>query len=189
MEKYFPDGKTGEEESGASGHSASGHGTSGHGGDIYRNYVRLDFSVNVNPAGPPAAAVSAYRKAARMLDRYPDPESARLKAALAVRHGLSPEMILPGNGASALLGAAVTALRPESILLPVPSFSGYPFAVRMMETASGAQPRILCYELKQTEEFRLTEEILKELGDNVDASLYRYVDREIHSLKVLKAML
>lgn len=166
MEKYFPDGKTGEEESGASGHSASGHGasghgTSGHGGDIYRNHVRLDFSVNVNPAGPPAAAVSAYRKAARMLDRYPDPESARLKAALAVRHGLSPEMILPGNGASALLGAAVTALRPESILLPVPSFSGYPFAVRMMETASGAQPRILCYELKQTEEFRLTEEILE----------------------------
>ena len=79
MEKYFPDGKTGEEESGASGHSASGHGTSGHGtsghgGDIYRNHVRLDFSVNVNPAGPPAAAVSAYRKAARMLDRYPDPE-------------------------------------------------------------------------------------------------------------------
>ena len=37
--------------------------------------------------------------------------------------------------------------------------------------------------------FTVTEEILKELGDNVDASLYRYVDREIHSLKVLKAML
>ena len=54
MKKYFPDGKTGEEEAGA-----SGHGVSGHGGDIYRNHVRLDFSVNVNPAGPPAAAVSA----------------------------------------------------------------------------------------------------------------------------------
>jgi DNA repair protein RecO (recombination protein O) len=37
--------------------------------------------------------------------------------------------------------------------------------------------------------FTVTEEILKELGDNVDASLFRYVDREIHSLKVLKAML
>ena len=57
MEKYFPDGKTGEEESGASGHSASGHGTYGHGGDISRNYVRRDFAVNVNRAGPPAAAV------------------------------------------------------------------------------------------------------------------------------------
>lgn len=36
--------------------------------------------------------------------------------------------------------------------------------------------------------FTVSEEILKELGENVDASLYRYVDRQLHSLEVLKMM-
>lgn len=37
--------------------------------------------------------------------------------------------------------------------------------------------------------FTVTDEILKELGDNVDASIARYVDREMHSLNILKAMM
>ena len=163
MEQYFPGGEAGEAGETREAGEAGTAGTAVHGGDIYRNHVRLDFSVNVNPAGPPSAAVSAYRKAARQLDRYPDPECQRLKAALAAKHGLMPEMILPGNGASALLGAAVTALRPESILLPVPSFAGYPYAVRMLETASGARPRILKHFLRREEDFCLTEEILEEI--------------------------
>ena len=61
MEQFFPAGEAGKAgETGEAGEA----GTAVHGGDIYRNHVRLDFSVNVNPAGPPSAAVSAYRKAA-----------------------------------------------------------------------------------------------------------------------------
>lgn len=35
-----------------------------HGGDIYRNRVTLDFSVNVNPLGTPEAVRTAVRQAA-----------------------------------------------------------------------------------------------------------------------------
>ena len=35
-----------------------------HGGDIYRNQVRLDFSVNVNPLGMPDGVEAALHDAA-----------------------------------------------------------------------------------------------------------------------------
>ena len=36
--------------------------------------------------------------------------------------------------------------------------------------------------------FKVTEEILSELGKNVDASLRKYTDRKFHSLEILEMM-
>ena len=54
-----------------------------HGGDVYRNRVRLDFSVSINPMGPPESALKAYRDSELQLQRYPDPEKRALKEVLA----------------------------------------------------------------------------------------------------------
>ena len=101
-----------------------------HGGDIYRNHVKYDFSVNVNPLGMPDEMRNAVLEAMEHLDAYPDPEAEMLRNAIGKRLGVSPEEIIPGNGASEIFMAAVHALRPTEALLAAPSFSGYEYAVR-----------------------------------------------------------
>ena len=41
-----------------------------HGGDIYRNEVKLDFSVNVNPLGTPESVVAWGSGKVRQLSGY-----------------------------------------------------------------------------------------------------------------------
>lgn len=120
-----------------------------HGGDVYRNRVRLDFSVSINPMGPPEGALKAYRDSELKLQRYPDPEKRALKEALAeaVRRrnrgtGVTAEQFLPGNGASELLMLSVLALKPERVLLLAPSFSGYRHVLRALETVTGKRPEV-----------------------------------------------
>ena len=43
-----------------------------HGGDIYRNQVSLDFSVNINPFGMPQRVREALEAAVAWCERYPD---------------------------------------------------------------------------------------------------------------------
>jgi histidinol-phosphate aminotransferase len=59
----------------------------------------IDLSSNENPLGPSPKAVSALRKAAETVNRYPDAASTALKAALAEKWGLSPANIALSNGA------------------------------------------------------------------------------------------
>ena len=65
----------------------------------------LDFSASVNPLGPSPRV----REALATLDlaRYPDPDCLALIEALAARHGVPPDHVLCGNGASQLLHLAV----------------------------------------------------------------------------------
>ncbi|WP_339133795.1 MAG: cobyric acid synthase [Candidatus Electrothrix sp. GW3-4] len=109
---------------------------SGHGGNIRRIAVRqgclpeevLDFSANINPLGPPDYLWNML--AARMPDivHYPDPESADLVQALAHQYRLPGQQILPGNGTSDLLYAALRAFADKKIqraLIPVPAYIDY----------------------------------------------------------------
>ena len=65
----------------------------------------LDFSASVNPLGPSPRVREAL---ARLdLSRYPDPECLELTEALARRHGVDPDHVLCGNGASQLIHLAV----------------------------------------------------------------------------------
>ncbi|MCC8141563.1 MAG: aminotransferase class I/II-fold pyridoxal phosphate-dependent enzyme [Lachnospiraceae bacterium] len=96
-----------------------------HGGDIYRNRIQQDFSVNVNPLGMPPFVKEAIREAADLCERYPDIRAEELRTAIGSVYGVPMEQILIGNGSSELLLAVVQALKPEKIVIPVPSFFGY----------------------------------------------------------------
>lgn len=99
-----------------------------HGGDIYRNDVVLDFSVNVNPLGPPAAVVSLFRdlsQITKLITSYPDPECASLRNAIASHDGLSRDMIICTNGAAEFLSCLTKAIFPKKGLILAPAFSEY----------------------------------------------------------------
>src|SRR5687768_3219537 len=70
--------------------------------------VRL--SSNECPEPPHPAVLAAARTALDELNRYPDPKSERLRAALAQRYSLPIERIAIGNGSADILLAIGDAL-------------------------------------------------------------------------------
>jgi threonine-phosphate decarboxylase len=117
-----------------------------HGGDltaIGRDFgcdpsALLDFSVNVNPYGPPAAVSAVLRAAAEqpsLLGGYPDPQARELTVALAARAAVAEEQIVVANGNAALLDVSVRALAVRRCVVPVPAFSEYAHAL----AAAGAE--------------------------------------------------
>ena len=135
----------------------------GHGGDVYHNRVRLDFSANVNPLGTPPEVVRAVAESAACLAAYPDPYCGALRAKLAAVHGVAPEEIVCGNGAAELIFQFTAALRPQSALLPVPSFSEYAAAL----DAVGCATRY--FELRREERFAVTEALLDAITPDTEA--------------------
>ena len=95
----------------------------------------LDFSANINPLGPPTAAIAAGAEALHVeTESYPDLHYRELRAALASYLRVSPATVLPTNGgAEALFLAARTAAaesgRKEALILE-PTFSEYAAAAR-----------------------------------------------------------
>lgn len=118
-----------------------------HGGDIYRNEVKLDFSINVNPLGTPESVMTALHGAVERCGSYPDMEAEKLKKAVSKSVGIPEEYLLFGNGASELFMAVVHGIRPEKTVIPVPSFYGYEYA------AKSAGGEIIFYEMKQENRF------------------------------------
>ncbi|MCL4514109.1 MAG: threonine-phosphate decarboxylase CobD [Firmicutes bacterium] len=108
-----------------------------HGGDIRRAAKAfgldsgeiLDFSANINPLGPPAGAIRAVLDNVPSVVHYPDPECYELKQALAAYYGVSPRMIMVGNGAAELIFLLGTLARGKKALIPAPTFSEYEAAV------------------------------------------------------------
>ncbi len=96
-----------------------------HGGDIYRNRVEHDFSVNINPLGMPDGVRRAIAGSAKLCEHYPDIRSDELRAAIGDLCGVPPERIIVGNGSSELMMAVVQAIKPAKTVIPVPSFYGY----------------------------------------------------------------
>ena len=133
-----------------------------HGGDIYRNRVTLDFSVNVNPLGTPDPVKAAVRKATETLAAYPDPYCGLLRQRLAAAHRIDTDWVLCGNGAAELIYQLIDALRPVQTLLPVPSFADYEAA---LAAANGAA---VFFPLLREEGFRLTERILPAITEQTD---------------------
>ena len=133
-----------------------------HGGDVYKKRVTLDFSANVNPFGTPESVKAAICAAAEDVFRYPDPYCLRLREALAAQIGVLPDEILCGNGAAELIFSFVSAVKPKTALLPVPSFAEYETALR----TAGVEPAF--YPLLRDNGFALTEEILNAITEQTD---------------------
>uniref|UniRef100_UPI003FED96C0 pyridoxal phosphate-dependent aminotransferase n=1 Tax=Collinsella sp. TaxID=1965294 RepID=UPI003FED96C0 len=85
----------------------------------------IDFSVNVNPAGPSPRAVAAACKALSRIDAYPDRESLALVRALARAQGIPEDTIVCGAGASDIIWRLAAAVRPKRIVVCAPTFSEY----------------------------------------------------------------
>lgn len=133
-----------------------------HGGDIYRNYVKSDFSVNINPLGIPEEVKTALYNAVAMCGRYPDPEAEALKRAVAAMLAVPEEYLLFGNGASELFMAIVHAIKPKKTVIPVPSFYGYEYAA---EAVGG---EIIYYEMRREDAFGLTQDFYSVLTEDVE---------------------
>jgi threonine-phosphate decarboxylase len=92
----------------------------------------IDFSANINPAGPPPSVMAAIRRAleeSSALATYPDLDLLELKQAIANRADVEPENIAVANGFVPLLEAALRSLKIKKCLLPVPSFGEYRRAI------------------------------------------------------------
>ena len=95
----------------------------------------LDFSANINPAGPPLSVLTAIRGAvesASTLATYPDLELVELKLAIAKYAGVKPENVAVANGFVPLLASALRSLKIQRCLLLVPSFGGYRNALEIV---------------------------------------------------------
>ena len=133
-----------------------------HGGDIYRNHVDFDFSVNVNPLGAPRKVEEALHHAVGLCGSYPDMEAGKLKKAVSMMLAVPEEYLLFGNGASELLMAVVHGLKPKKTVIPVPSFYGYEYA------AESAEGEIVYYIMERENSFCVTEELYKTLTGDVE---------------------
>lgn len=121
--------------------------SNGHGGDIYRNQVVCDFSINVNPLGMPDQVKRVLKASVESWSAYPDPQCQELVFALARYHHALPEWIFCGNGAADLIYRLVWAVKPRRALLAAPTFSEYERALG----ETGCQ--IDVFELKENKNF------------------------------------
>ncbi|MGN0349312.1 MAG: pyridoxal phosphate-dependent aminotransferase [Roseburia sp.] len=133
-----------------------------HGGDIYRNCVKTDYSVNVNPLGMPKAVESALHEAVGNCSKYPDLSAEELKRTVSARLSVPKEYLLFGNGASELFMAIVHGIRPQKTVIPVPSFYGYGYA------AEATDGEVIYYQTKEETNFCLTEDFFSVLTEGVD---------------------
>lgn len=96
-----------------------------HGGDIYRNRIKMDFSVNTNAKGIPSPVMEAMIDGVCNAEQYPDIRCEELKRKIGVHFGVDSSTIVCGNGASELLMAICRWRKAGRALLTAPGFSGY----------------------------------------------------------------
>lgn len=123
-----------------------------HGGDIYRQKIKYDFSVNINPLGLPDVVKQVLQNSGTLAVQYPDLQCQKLRIQLADRLGIRSEQILCGNGASELILAVCHMLRPQKALLSAPCFSGYEVALQAVGT------KVIHVPLAEADDFAYTEE-------------------------------
>ena len=133
-----------------------------HGGDIYRNAVQYDFSVNINPLGMPLGCVEAAKRGVELCTQYPDFRGEELCRTLADVEGIREEQVILGNGAAEILYALISYLHPGRVLIPVPAFGEYEAAV----TAFGGKCDF--WEMQEKTGFRLEKAFLESIQEFTD---------------------
>jgi threonine-phosphate decarboxylase len=92
----------------------------------------LDFSVNLNPLGPPKLR-SVMSGAYNSINYYPDNRYPDLKKAAADYFHVSPENIVPGNGSTELIRLLAQTIIEygDKVLIPTPTFGEYEFQCKL----------------------------------------------------------
>lgn len=131
-----------------------------HGGNIYGNEIEYDFSVNLNPLGPPESVRDALAAALNHVEEYPDPEYRELRRGLANYWQLAEEELVPGNGASELIPGIIRTLSPKNCMVTAPCYSGYETALNVAAPSC----RIHRIPLRAEDDFTLPENICQEIA-------------------------
>jgi histidinol-phosphate aminotransferase len=95
----------------------------------------VKLNTNESPFGPSPKVIEAIRAAADdTLRLYPDPQSIRLREALARYHGVEPEQVFVGNGSDEVLAHAFAAFLKQSCAVRFPdvTYSFYPAYCRLL---------------------------------------------------------
>jgi histidinol-phosphate aminotransferase len=93
----------------------------------------LDFSVSINPFGPPPGIKEVLANAA--VKHYPDSEASELRRALAEKLNISPGKLIVGNGSTELIRLTAAAyLEPNDlVIIPQPTYSEYQTACQLAD--------------------------------------------------------
>ncbi len=132
-----------------------------HGGNIYKIALELgipeksliDFSASINPLGISDRVRNVIKQELDGLVNYPDPDTGKLKEAIARHHGIENETIICGNGSTELIYLIPRAFKPLKVLLPSPSFSEYERACKL-----NYELRIMNCELREENGFQIVPE-------------------------------
>ncbi|HMY25865.1 MAG TPA: histidinol-phosphate transaminase [Solirubrobacterales bacterium] len=100
----------------------------GHSAEDVASSNLAQLASNESPFAPLPEVVEAITRAAKAMNRYPDPAATRLRQRLADRHEIEPGQVSVANGSCEfLLAAAEALLEPGAeIVYAWPSFSMYP---------------------------------------------------------------
>jgi len=101
-----------------------------HGGFTVRGV--MDFSVNLNPYGPPDFVFDALKACMGEIKNYPDVESAHLKALIARKFGCPESEVLVGAGVSELIQLVAIGFVKKRAVIPAYTYGEYEKSVRMM---------------------------------------------------------
>jgi len=104
-----------------------------HGGNVYENAKKLnllpseiiDASASLVPFDPPQILLDSLNKEIKNLGfrYYPERNLSDLKEIIGKFHGINPDNILPGNGASELIILQLLFFRHQAPLLVLDCFS------------------------------------------------------------------
>ena len=144
-----------------------------HGGDLravadlvgvdYRSL--LDFSVNTNPFGPPAAVLEFIKAPRPDVTRYPELQAESLLAALAAHLDISPSSLLVGNGSAEILYWLCARLKPARVLTLGPGFADY------RRSAEGAGANVIEVLLDAQSDFAFERRRVDEALDDADLAV------------------
>ncbi len=133
-----------------------------HGGDIYRNKVNIDFSVNLNPLGIRDEMKEALVESLERSIQYPDMEQRLLREKISIAEDIDYANVFAGCGASELIHAIARSNGVGSALIFAPSYTGY-------ERALDSAGVDICYHntLKESD-FDLTPDDITAIGEQTD---------------------
>ena len=109
--------------------------------------------------------MKALEEAARRVSEYPDIHQRAFREAVAASEpgNITAANVIGGNGASELLAAVIRYVDPRTVLLPVPSFSGYRHALGMLDCCD-----VRTHMLSEENDFGLDSSILAQIDEGTD---------------------
>jgi len=91
----------------------------------------LDFSLNVNPYGPPDNVITSIFSSIKLIKFYPERSYSRLREAISEYVGVSPEEVVVGCGVTELIHSIlVRFVKNGPVIIPLPTFTEYEAAAK-----------------------------------------------------------